>query len=67
MENIVKSKSVTKITKTLMRVIAGNSRVAKCAAALLLLGAGPTAANQPHAAAAVDSWGGQTDGHRTVT
>jgi len=32
-----------------------------------LLPAGPTAANPPHAAAAVDRWDRQTDGHRTVT
>jgi len=36
-----------------------------------LLPAGPTAANAPHAAAAVDSWDRQTDrqtdGHRIVT
>jgi len=29
--------------------------------------AGPTAANPPHAAAAVGRWNRQTDGHRTVT
>jgi len=38
---------------------------------LYILSAGPTEANPPHAAAAVDSWDrqtdGQTDGHRTVT
>ena len=32
-----------------------------------LLPARPTAANSLHAAAAVDSWDRQTDGHRTVT
>jgi len=32
-----------------------------------LLAAGSTAANPPHAAAAVDTWDRQTDGHRTVT
>ena len=36
-----------------------------------LLPAGPTAANPPHAAAAVDRWdrqtNGETDGHRIVT
>ena len=31
-----------------------------------LLPAGRTAANPPHAAAAVDSWDRQRDGHRTV-
>jgi len=32
-----------------------------------LLPSGPTAANLPHAAAAVDNWDRQTDGHRIIT
>ena len=41
---------------------AGRVAIDRC-----LLAAGPTAANPPHAAAAVDSWDKQTDGHRAVT
>jgi len=32
-----------------------------------LLPAGPAAANPPHAAAAVDRWDRQTDGHFTIS
>jgi len=51
------------------RVVVRRAAVARMDAAIdrYLLPAGPTAANPPHAASAVDRWHRQTDGHRTIT